>query len=438
MNMKKQLLTLALGLLLSAMSYAQTKLVTFQVSNPDSTPVFVFGSWTNFGNFPGTPMTSLGGGVYSATIALPPAATYEYLFVNGATTPTKEILDPAAPCTNGNVQYTNRVLIMGNNDTALCSTWGSCNTCSVVTSSIQVTFQVENPPSTPVYVFGSWTNFGNYPGTVLAPVGNNIYSTTIQLSAATNYEYLYVSGASPAKEILDPAWLCTNGNGQYTNRTLLTGSTNQTVCRKWEMCDSCNSVAINNINVRFEVENPDSTPVYIFGSWTNWSNYPGTPMTLVTGTNTYAATVPMLGSRNIEYLYVNGVGPTKESLDPAGSCTNGNPQYTNRVFLLGSSDITLCGIWNTCTNCVFTGVNELSKDIFQVKLNANGIQFLSNEKNQIDEIEVSDLLGRNIYKSSKRWESNTLIPIQLKSSQLYLVKIKSNNKTSIFKAFAEN
>ena len=146
----------------------------------------------------------------------------------------------------------------------------------------------------------------------------------------------------------------------------------------------------------------------------------------------------MLGSQSIEYLFVNGVGPTKESLDPAGFCTNGNPQYTNRVTLLGTSDVTLCGIWNTCNSCVFTGVNELSKDIFQVKLNSNGIQILSNEKNQIDEIEVSDLLGRNIYKSSKRWESNTLIPIQLNSAQLYLIKIKSNKKTSVFKAFAEN
>ena len=434
--MKKQLFSLAVSLLICANSFAQNKLVTFQVSNPDSTPVFVFGSWTNFGNWPGTPMTSLGGGVFSATLSLPASSTYEYLFVNGAVAPVKELLNPALPCTNGNLQYTNRVLVLGNNDTALCSVWATCSTCSVVTSNVQVTFQVENPASTPVYLFGSWTNFGNFPGTPMVSVGNNTYSTTIPLSAATNYEYLFVSGTTPVKETLNPAWLCTNGNGQYTNRTLLTSSNNQVVCRKWELCDSCNGVVVGNVNVRFELENPDSTPVYVFGNWNNWSNYPGFPMTQIVGTNSYETTLNMPGSVSIEYLFVNGVGPTKEALNPLASCTNGNTQYTNRVSALGSNDLTLCGVWNTCNTCLFTGVKQQIKDKVQVNFTSEGLKISSTEIKQIDQLMVCDIMGRIIYQSNLKNEMNTLIPMNLISSSIYFIKLSSNNQTAFYKGFA--
>ena len=119
--MKKYLFTFLCSLVVMAAGFAQNRVVTFQVSSPDSLPVYVFGSW-NWGGYPGTLMTSVGGGFYTANIPLPENTTYEYLFVNGGSaTPAKEVLNPADACTNGNAQYTNRVLNLGTADMTVCN-----------------------------------------------------------------------------------------------------------------------------------------------------------------------------------------------------------------------------------------------------------------------------------------------------------------------------
>ena len=234
----------------TAMSIAQNAMVTFQVSAPDSTPVYVFGSWSGWSNYPGTPMTSIGGGFYTATLPLPASAGYEYLFVNGsAASPVKEVLDPSFPCTNGNAQYTNRVFNLGATDTTVCNNWASCATCTAPSGTVLVTFQVQNPPTTPVYAFGSWSGWGNYPGSLMTSVGNGTYSVTLPLSASTSYEYLFVNGATPVNEALSPSFPCTNGNPQYTNRTLVTTNTNETLCKVWETCNSCQTVVTNPVQL---------------------------------------------------------------------------------------------------------------------------------------------------------------------------------------------
>jgi gas vesicle protein len=242
--MKKVLFSALLSVLCAALSFAQTRMVTFQVSAPDSLPVYVFGSW-NWGGYPGTLMTSVGGGFYTATLPLAENTVHEYLFVNGTTgsvwSPAKEVLDPTWPCTNGNAQYTNRVLNLGAADMTVCNVFKTCATCTVPSGPVQITFEVQNPAQTPVYVFGQWSGWGNYPGDAMTPIGNGKYSLTLSLNSATPYEYLFVSGAAAAvaKEVLDPTTPCTNGNAQYTNRTLTTTNVNQTICSTWGSCATC-------------------------------------------------------------------------------------------------------------------------------------------------------------------------------------------------------
>lgn len=432
--MKRKLLTFILSFAISAISLAQTNNVTFQVYNPDSTPVYVFGSWSNFGNWPGDLMTSIGNGYYTATIPMPSSTTYEFLYVNGVG-PTKETLDPAWPCTNGNATYTNRIFNLGNTDTTLCYTWQSCATCSVTTVNQAVTFQVHNPDSTPVYIIGSW-NWANYPGISMASIGNGYYAATIFLAPFANYEFLYLNGVGPTKEVLDSTWACTNGNPQYTNRTLALGGSDTTICFDWQSCNTC-FVPTNTVNVTFRVVSPDSTPVYIFGSWNGWSNYPGVQMT-ASGVNTYDATVQMTNNQNIEYLFVEGVGPTKETLDPSWPCTNGNPTYTNRTTTLGASDTTICGVWSSCNSCGILSVNSIDIDNLKVSISKSGISVFSDKHATINHIEVYDLVGRNVYFSDKKSNTNSLIPIVLNSNSLYLIKIKVNNEFITVKAFTGN
>ena len=255
--MKKTLLSALLVVLAATIGFSQTKMVTFQVSSPDSLPVHVFGSWSNWSNYPGTLMTSIGNNVYTATLPLPVGANYEYLFVNGATTFAKETLNPAASCTNGNAQYTNRTLGLGMNDTTICSTWASCAACNAPAGSILVTFQVSSPDSLPVHVFGSWSNWSNYPGDAMTSIGNNIYSVTLPLTSATSYEYLFVNGTTPTKEALSPTFACTNGNAQYTNRTLTTATTaSQTLCNLWATCNACQVVVLTPVQFPATFEDP--------------------------------------------------------------------------------------------------------------------------------------------------------------------------------------
>ncbi len=304
-------------------------------------------------------------------------------------------------------------------------------------TSIDVTFQVQNPDSTLVYIFGSWTNWGNWPGDPMSSVGNNLYVATLTLPANSNFEFLYVNGNAPVKEVLDPTWACTNHNPQYTNRVLALGSQNTTICYNWSSCATCGSPPVDSIAVTFKVQSPDSIPVYVFGNWSNWGNWPGNPMTSV-GSNLYETTLHLVSNQAIEYLFVNGVGPTKEVLDPAWSCTNGNSQYTNRLSNPGNSDTTLCFLWSTCSSCGTSSVNSTMKDDIRVNLNKDGIHIFSNTLTEVDQIGVFDMMGRTVYFSDKKSDITSLIPITLNSGSIYLITIKVSDQILKFKGILLN
>jgi len=410
--------------------------VTFQVQNPTSTPVFVFGSWSGFGNYPGDVMTPIGNGVYSVTLALNANSNYEYLFVNGAT-PSNEVLDPAWPCTNGNSQYTNRTLAVAGADLTVCAQWQTCNSCTSVPALANVTFQVENPDSIPVYVFGSWNGFSNYPGTPMTSIGNGIYEATIQLGTNANYEYLFVNGTTPVKEVLNPALSCTNGNGQYTNRTLGLGAADTSVCAIWATCSACGTVPPVYVNATFQVQNPDSTPVYVFGNWNGFSNYPGTPMTSI-GNGIYEASIQLLENTTFEYLFVNGGTPIKEVLDPAWLCTNGNSQYTNRVIITPSVDFTACAKWSSCDPCSPTSVNEITATDLQLVYANQGLMISSSKVKSIDQLVIFDVMGKQVFAAKSFVNTNALIPVQFDAAGIYLVKLMVNNQVITFRVFAGN
>ncbi len=753
--------------------------VTFQVQNPDSVPVYLFGSWSGWSNWPGDLMTDIGNGIYSVTLPLNPSTPYEFIYVNG-NGPSKEVLDPTWPCTNGNAQYTNRVITTGVVDQTLCAIWNSCNTCggsvstqvdlpitfddsninydlvdfggntsniepdpaggtnlvcksiksntaqtwagttiggttgfatsipfapnatqismriyspdagiavrmkaedlvnpavsveteAITTASntwetltfnfanqapgtaainfgntynklsvffnfgvdgatagtktyyyddiqflppgpalVNVTFQVQNPDSTPVFVFGNWNGFSNFPGTLMSPVGNGIYAANIQMPASANYEFKYVNGGiAPVLETLDPTWTCTNGNTQYTNRTLSLGANDTTVCAIWASCNTCTPIVLtpvdlpvtfddsnvaydlvdfggngsniepdpaggtnlvcksiksntaqlwagttiggtagfanpipfaagattmrmriyspdagipirmkaedpangaisveteaitttsntwetlifdfsnqasgtapinfsNNyqklslffnfgtdgatagtktyyyddiefgggpaptVNVTFQVESPDSLPVFVFGSWSGWSNYPGTLMNPSAAANTYEATITLNANSPYEYIFVNGGSPVNEVLDPSWSCTNGNTQYTNRTLLTGNTDTAVCSVWQSCIPCGTTRVNELLNDRFTVYVQQGGIRINSESVKSVNRLDIYDLVGRTIYSSDNVLSTNTLIPVSFGTASLYVIKITTNEGTAIFKGLAGN
>jgi hypothetical protein len=305
--------------------------------------------------------------------------------------------------------------------------------CNIYAQTVSVTFQVQNPDSTPVYVFGSWSNWTNWPGDLMTDAnGDGIYDKTLVLPNNANYEYLYVNGVGPTKETLNPAWTCTNGNGQYTNRVLTITNTDTTVCNYWSSCGACGSTPILYVDVTFQLQNPNTTPVYVFGSWSGWSNWPGTEMVLNNTNGLYEATISVQGDSAIEYLYVSGSTPAIEVLDPAWPCTNSNAVNTNRLVNVGVNDTTLCGRFATCDPCLPTGINELNNQQFELFIAENSLKINSSNTNVLQQVDIFDALGRKVW-TQKDVQTNMNWPVSLQKNQFYIVRIQSEGQQLSYK-----
>ena len=187
------------------------------------------------------------------------------------------------------------------------------------------------------------------------------------------------------------------------------------------------TVPVTNVNVKFAVQNTDSTPVYLFGNWNNWSNWPGTPMNYNATNNTYEVSLSLVTGSTIEYLFVNGIGPTKEVLNPAWTCTNANSTYTNRLTVLGSADTTLCNTWEQCTLCTPASVRDVNQMDVRIFMDANGLTLYSNEQ-ELDELKIVDVAGRTIFISNHDLYFNKYIDVHLNPSVIYVVYLKKGNQ----------
>jgi hypothetical protein len=242
-------------------------------------------------------MTSIGGGKYQATKNLPlNDTTIEYLYVNG--TQTKEVLDPAASCTNGNGQFTNRKIInTGTMAKTLCNKWASCDSCGQITpSNINVKFAVQATDSMPVYVIGNW-DWSSFPGLLMpfnAATGN--YEVTKSLPANSTIEYLYVNGTG-TKEALLPAMACTNGDPTYTNRKAILGSADITLCNRWKTCNACIPLAIGNAKLQDVNINVSNT--YINISANTAMQFDGLEIIDIVGKTVFATSKKINANENI-------------------------------------------------------------------------------------------------------------------------------------------
>ena len=469
--------------------------VTFQVQNPDATPVYLFGSWNNWGNWPGNLMTTVGTGYYATTVAISPNSNYEYIYVNGAT-PVKEILNASWSCTNGNPTNTNRVLALGDSDTTICFKWAQCNTCVapvLIQVDLPVTFDNPNVNYDLVDFGGNASNIQSDPVVTTNMVCKTIktigaetwagttmggstggFATAIPFVPGTTKMTMKVyspdAGIAVRMKVEDPndptksvetedqttvanAWETLEFdfanqapgtaaiNFGYTYKKCSVffnfGVTGAVAGEKTYYFDDVafNGIIPTNINVTFQVKSTDSVPVYVFGNWDNWGNWPGALMnSLGIG---YSKTISMSANKTIEYLFVNGVG-TKEVLDPAWPCTNGNALYTNRMTTVGSSDTTICFVWETCQTCVITSANSHIKDEIRVSMSKDGIKIFSDIYSEINQVGIYDLMGRSIYVSDKKMNANTLIPVELSAGSVYMVRVKINDQVAAFKGLIIN
>ena len=178
-----------------------TKNVTFNVDMNQVTQAFttpeVNGLWNNWcGNC--NPLTDANGdGIWTTTLPLPVGTTQEYKFSADAWT-IQEQNNPAAPCTNGNATYTNRVLVVPATDTVLnVVCWSQCTACDVdVTLKVNMAWEVANNAISAdgIHVAGDFQ--GWLPGATEMLDANNdgIFEVTFTVPANSSIQYKFING----------------------------------------------------------------------------------------------------------------------------------------------------------------------------------------------------------------------------------------------------
>jgi len=244
--MKKAILLMAF-VMAGLFAGAQTTNVTFQLDMNTYTGTFTtpevngtFNSWC--GNC--APMADPNNdGIWNVTIALPTGTTVEFKYSHDNWA-GQETNSPSAPCTNGNTQFTNRVLVVPAADTTLgVVCWGSCSPCAANPTTANVTFRVDMNEFTGTFTtpeingtFNSWC--GN-----CAPMtdanNDNIWEITINLPIGDSLEYKFSHDNWAGQETNDPTGACTNGNTQFTNRVLVVSGDTIMPAVCWGSCLPC-------------------------------------------------------------------------------------------------------------------------------------------------------------------------------------------------------
>jgi hypothetical protein len=256
LHMKKALLLLV-GLSMSFWATAQMRNVTFQVDMNNYTGTFTTpelnGTFNNWCGNCAAMADPNNDNIWTITIPLNQGSTVEFKFSHD-NWGGQEMLPPSGSCTNGNTQFTNRVLVVPANDTVLpVVCWGSCGPCAGQPTTANITFRVDMNDFTGTFtrpeINGTFNNWcGNCAGMNDANT-DDIWDITINLPIGDTIEYKFSHDNWAGQETNDPTGPCTNGNAQFTNRVLVIrgDTTMPAVC--WGSCLPCGqSSSVEELN----------------------------------------------------------------------------------------------------------------------------------------------------------------------------------------------
>ena len=320
--------------------------ITFQVdmSNEVISPngVHLTGDFQGW-NYGLTPMTLIGDGIYQATVSLTELDHHTYKFVNGNVRSKSE--NVPATCAestlfNGNARFFD---VPGVNTTLDLVCFGKCETC-IPPPTANVTFQVDmtglfvSPNG--VHLAGAFQGW-NPAATLMAPLGNGVYSVTLNLLAGESYEYKFVNDSVWDGAELVPGECSQNGNRYFT--VPLENTTLGLVC--FGSCTACPPA----VEVTFQVDMAEQTVspegVHIVGAFQGWN--PETSLMTLSHDAVYAFTTTLLSGNYYEYKFINGIGWDNAETVPAGCAQNTNRYLTVQADTSGL-DVVCFG---SCTIC---------------------------------------------------------------------------------------
>jgi len=318
-------------------------------------------------------------------------------------------------------------------------------------SKVNITFSVDakNVPLTAndtITINGTFNGWCGACNPMTKITGTNIWTTTIALDTATEFEFKYAVGAWVSQENLVTTLPCTKTTGNFTNRVYRTSKINDSiplVC--WESCTACNGTGgPTKTYLTFQLDMSKNKPaatdtVTLNGSFNGWCGA-CTPMTKKPGTDIYMATLLLNKDSVYDFKYSIGNWTSQETLKEGMTCTTTKSGFTNRTITVSKVNDTLPEVcWESCSKCETIGVAEQALNNVKVYPNP-ATETLFVELGKILEndskILVYNMIGEVlISKSSNQNNGNGTINLDthLLKQGIYLLKIEADNAVKTIK-----
>ncbi len=320
----RKIYTFLFALALFMQATAQVN-VTFTVDMSETTVsadgVHLAGSFQGW-DPAGTPLTDLGSGVYSITLALE-AGEHEFKFINGDDWPFEEVVPDACRANlSGN---TNRRIVVGadDNDFEYSVCFESCAACGdyAVLFRVDMSLEEEVAPQG-VHVAGEFQGWNPGANRLFDEDGDGIYTALITFNPAVldngNIVFKYINGNDwpfPNENVSDEC-------GAGGNRVIaLTEANTVLPAFCFGQCGPC--VAPVSVAVRVDMSNEtvSGDGVHVAGEFQGW-NPSGTPMTEVED-GIYEVILD-LSPGTYEFKFINGNDWGQDESVPSACAQNNN------------------------------------------------------------------------------------------------------------------
>jgi len=166
-------------------------------------------------------------------------------------------------------------------------------------------------------------------------------------------------------------------------------------------------------NVTFRVDMSTYTGNFttpeVNGTWNNWCGNCNA-MTQTSTPGVWSVTLPLTQGANLEYKFSHDNWAGQETNNPAGACTNGNTQFTNRVFTVPAFDTILPIVcWASCGPC--GSVPTTANVTFRVDMNNFTGTFTRPEINGTFNNWCGNCAGMNDANNDDIWDITINLPI---------------------------
>jgi hypothetical protein len=195
----------------------------------------------------------------------------------------------------------------------------------------------------------------------------------------------------------------------------------------------CSTQGGNVSDVTFKVDmsqlsDPFNIPE-LNGTFNNWCG-DCDPMSDANGDEIWEVTLSLNVGDTIEYKFSADNWTFQETLDPNENCTNGLSNFTNRMFIVGSSNIVLDDVcWGSCSPCA-TDLENINSYQVNIYPNPSSKEIFISSISNIKHLEIINSMGQNVFQNTLE-SSKFNLNISDFDTGYYIIKVVFEDKVSI-------